>query len=238
MTASQNPAPRNPASQNPAAPGAGLPGSTAPIGAAPSKAALRRRSRSASARSAGADRSLTVVLGLVLLAAGALVALLSYGVFGAGRASRPLLDPIIVDALRAQPLLFRLVVIGAGVLLAFIGLAWVARSLRPERRPDLVLDGGPDTTVVVRAPAVAATVGEQAGALPGVSRARARTVGRDRAPALRLTVWLTENADVAEVLRRLDEEVLADARAALGVAALPMAVRLELDGSGSGRRAA
>lgn len=205
---------------------------------APNKSALQRRSRSAAARSAGADRSLTVVLGLGLLAAGVLVALLSYGFFGAGRASRPVLDPILVDALRAQPLLYRLVAIGAGVALALVGVVWTARSLRPEPRPDIVLDGGADTTVVVRASAAATAVGEQAGSLPGVSRALGRMVGRDKAPALRLTVWLDEEADVAEVLRRLDTEVLAGARAALGVAALPVAVRLELDGSGPDRRVA
>lgn len=211
-------------------------------GRPPSRTALRRRARSASARSAGADRSLTVVLGIVLLAGGTLVALLSFGVFGAGRASRPLLDPLVVDAIRAQPLLFRLVAIGAGVALAIAGLAWVVRSLRPEHRPDLVLDGGPDTTVVVRGPAVASAVGQQAGALPGVSRARARMVGRDGAPALRLTVWLDEgpgadDVNIVELLRRLDDEVLAGARASLGVAALPVAVRLELD-TGSDRRVA
>lgn len=196
---------------------------------APVPPAVRRRARAAVARSASGDRWLLMLLGLVLVAAGVLVALLGYGVFGAGRASRPLLDPMIVDALRARPLLWRSVAIACGVVLAVLGLGWAARSLRPERRPDLVLDGGADTSIVVTAAAAAEAVAGQAGGLPGVGRARARLVGSDAAPALRVTLWLTDDADVRAVLRGLHGEVLATARSSLGLAALPVAVRLELD---------
>jgi hypothetical protein len=195
----------------------------------PEPATLRRRSRSAVARSASGDRWTTVVLGVLLLAAGVLVALLSYGVFGAARAGRPLLDPMIVDALRAQPLLSRVIAIAAGVVLVLLGLTWAARSVRPEPRPDIALDGGPDTVITVSSAAIADAVAGQAGELPGVGRARARLVGPDAAPALRLTLWLADDADVREVLRRLDEQVLATARSSLGLAALPVAVRLELE---------
>ncbi len=188
-----------------------------------------RRARSAVARSAGGDRWTTVLLGLVLLAAGVLVALLSYGVFGTARAGRPLLDPMIVDTLRAQPLPSRVIAIAVGVVLVLLGLTWAARSVRPEPRPDIALDGGPDTTIVVSSTAVADAVAGQAATLHGVGQARARLVGADTAPALRLTLWLADDADVREVLRRLDEEVLATARTSLGLAALPVAVRLELE---------
>lgn len=196
---------------------------------APEPAGLRRRSRSAVARSAGGDRWTTVVLGLVLLTGGVLVALLSYGVLGAGRAGRPLLDPMIVDALRAQPLLSRVIAIAVGVVLVLLGLTWASRSVRPEPRPDVALDGGPDTTIVVSSAAVADAVADQASDLAGVARARARLVGPDAAPALRLTLWLADDADVRAVLARLDAQVLATARSALGLDALPVAVRLELE---------
>jgi hypothetical protein len=195
----------------------------------PGQSGLRRRARAAVARSAAADRWVLVLVGLVLAAAGVLVALLSYGVFGAGRASRPLLDPMIVDALRAQPLTARLVAIGIGLVLAVLGLVGAARSLRPEHRPDVHLDGGPDTRIVVSSAAAAEAVGQQAAGLAGVGRARARLVGPDHAPALRLTVWLAEDADVATVLAALEAQVLAPARESLELAALPVAVRLELD---------
>lgn len=190
---------------------------------------LRRRSRSAVARSVGGDRWLTVLIGLVLLAAGAGVTLLSYGVFGTARASRPLLDPVILTTVAADPVLWRVVAIAGGVVLAVLGLAWVARSVRPEPRPDVALPGGPETTIVVSAAAAGEAVATPAGALPGVARARARLVGSAAAPALRVTLWLADDADVRAVLRRLDEEVLATARSALDLPALPVAVRLELE---------
>ncbi|MGI9003566.1 MAG: alkaline shock response membrane anchor protein AmaP [Pseudonocardia sp.] len=198
---------------------------------APRPATLRKRARSAVARSAAGDRSLTVLIGLTLLAAGTLVALLSYGVFGRGRSRRTLLDPVIVDALRAQPLLARLVALAAGLLLLGLGLVWAARSLRPERRPDVIVDGGADTAIVVSSSAAADAVAAQAGALRGVGHARARFVGTDAALSLRVTLWLAEDADIRDVLARLDDQVLTTARTSLGLAALPVAVRLELDSS-------
>jgi hypothetical protein len=165
----------------------------------------------------------------VLLAAGTLVALLSYGVLGAGRAARPVLDPLVVEALRAQPVLTRIVAVAVGLALAVLGVVWAARSLRPESRPDLQLAGGPDTRIVVEATAVAEAVGQQAAALPGVGRARARLVGPEQRPALRLTLWLADDADVRAVLAALEDRVLAPARESLELDALPVAVRLELD---------
>lgn len=192
-------------------------------------AAMRRRARAAIARSAAGSRVLVVLLGLLLIAAGTAVALLSYGVFGTGRSARPLLDPVVVDLLRAQPLAARLIAVAAGLLLAVLGIVWAARSLRPEARPDLHLDGGPDTDIVISSTAAADAIGQQAAELPGVGRARARLVGSEHTPALRLTLWLAEDADVRAVLHGLREEVLATAADALGVTDLAVAVRLELD---------
>lgn len=191
--------------------------------------AVRRRSRSAVARSSGGDRSLAVLVGLVLLAVGVLVALLSYGVFGAARAGRPLLDPMIVEWMRAQPLPARLIAIGAGVALTVLGLVWAARSVRPEQRPDIQVEAPSDTEILVTSGAVGDAVAAQALTLPGVGKARARMVGSSRAPALRVTLWLADDSHVADVLEALETQVLAAARASLGLAELPVAVRLELD---------
>jgi hypothetical protein len=204
----------------------------------PPPTVLRRRARAAMARSAAVDRVLAVVIGLVLLVGGVLVALLSHGVFGTARAGRPVLDPIIVDALRAQPDTYRVIVLAAGVLLVALGLMWAARSLRPERHPDIMLDAGSDTPIVIRSSAAADAVGHQASLIPGVGRARARLVGTDQAPALRVTLWLIDDADVRAVLARLHDVVLEAARGSLGIAVLPTAVLLELDTSTSAPRVA
>ena len=195
----------------------------------PTDARLRRRSRSAVARSATGDRWVVALIGLVLLAVGVGVTLLYYGVFGSWRAARPLLDPIIVVTVATDPVLWRVIAIACGIVLALLGLAWVARSVRPEPRPDVVLDGGPNTTILVSSGAAAEAVATQAATLPSVGRARARMVGSTAAPALRVTLWLTDDADVRAVLHRLDAEVLATVCSALGLSALPMAVRLEVE---------
>ena len=195
----------------------------------PTDARLRRRSRSAVARSATGDRWVVALIGLVLLAVGVGVTLLSYGVFGTARAGRSLLDPIIVDTVATDPVLWRVIAIAGGIVLTVLGLAWVARAVRPEPRPDIVLNGGPDTTILVSSGAAAGAVAAQAGTLAGVGRARARLVGSTAAPALRVTLWLTDDANVPAVLRRLDKEVLATARSSLDLPALPVAVRLEVE---------
>ena len=190
---------------------------------------LRRQARAALARSMAWDRWLAVLVGFVLLVAGVLVALLSYGVLGTGRAARPLLDPMIVDALRSAPDLSRGIAIAAGVLLVVLGVAWAARSVRPEARPDLALESGADTGMVVTSGALAEAVSGQAAEIPGVLRARARTVGTGETPALRVTLGLADDADVREVLTRLHDDVITTARTALGIGPLPVAVRLELE---------
>jgi hypothetical protein len=196
---------------------------------APPAGTLTKRSKSAVARSAGGDRSLLVIIGLVVLAVGVLVTLVGFNVLGPGPAGRSLLDPVVVDALRAQPLIARLVAIAVGLLLLVLGLTWAARSLRPERKPDLVLDRGPHTAITVSSAAAADALAAQAAALSGVGRAKARMVGTEDAPALRVSLWLTDDADVRDVLERLDRQVLSSARSSLGLGALPVAVRLELD---------
>lgn len=204
----------------------------------PPAGVLRRRSRSAVARSAARDRGIAVLIGLLLLVTGTLVALLSFGVFGSMRAGRPVLDPVIVEALGTQSTVSRIVAIAVGILLTLLGLTWAARSLRPERRPDLVLAAGGATEIVVSSAAAADAVATEAGRIPGVGRVRARLVGPERAPALRLTLWITDDADVQDVLRRVDGQVLASARASLGLGALPAAVRIELDTAASASRVA
>jgi len=207
------------------------PGTPAPVPPGASRSARR-----AVARSAGGSRWGITLLGLVLLAAGVLTVLLTLGVFGANRPQRPLLDPVVTAVLGANPLVSRLVAIAVGLLLLVLGLVWAVRSLRPERKPDLVLDGGPGTDIRVSASAAADAVADGAAGLPGVARARARMVGSASAPAVRATVWIDDEADVADICRRLDGEVLVQVRDALGLSALPVAVRLELDAS-SGERA-
>ncbi|MDD7936919.1 alkaline shock response membrane anchor protein AmaP [Actinomycetospora lutea] len=190
---------------------------------------MSRRSRAAVARSAGRDRTLTTLLGLVLVAASVLALLVGYGVFGAYRATRPLIDPIAVSWVSTHVSATRWILIGVGVLLFLVGLWWLLRTLRPEPRPDVSLSELPGERLTVEHAAICDAVRHDAEAIDGVSRARVRLVGTPQKPALRIALTLVEGTDVRDVWADLDGRVLARAREAFAVSALPTAVRLELD---------
>jgi hypothetical protein len=196
---------------------------------------MSSRSSAAVARSAGTERTLTTLLALVALAGGVVVLLVGTGVFGSARAGRSLVDPIAVDVLRANRSLVLALAIVAGLLLVLLGLWWALRSLRPESKPDLVLDGSRGTRLTVSSGAVSEAVRADAETVPGVQRARVRLVGHTDNPALRITLWLRQGSDVRDIWNGLDTRVLAHARDALGVERLPAAVRIELDAAEGSR---
>lgn len=180
-------------------------------------------------RSYGVERTLSFLVGLAVLAAAAAALLVGFGMFGQLRAERPLLDPMVVDWLAAQPTIARIGAIVTGVLLAGFGLWWFLHAVRPERRPDLTLRRDQDGHLTVTAAAIEAAVQADAEQVNGVSKVRARTVGSIDHPALRLSVWLHEGADLKAVWQALNERVLAHARESLGLDTLPTAIRLQLD---------
>ncbi|MEV7095596.1 alkaline shock response membrane anchor protein AmaP [Amycolatopsis sp. NPDC051045] len=182
-------------------------------------------------RSSTGERTLTFLVGLLAFLGGTLALVVGLGGLGEFRGRRPLLDPIAVDWLGGHATPARTTAIVLGVLLFVLGLRWALRSLRPEPRPDLELDRTEGAELVVTAAAVAGAVQADAEQLAGVSRARVRAVGSRTSPALRITLWLHEGTDLKGVWAELDERVLARARASLGLASLPAAVRLELDTS-------
>lgn len=194
---------------------------------------MSRRSRAAVARSTLPDRTLVVLAGLVLLAAGVLVVLLGQGLFGTYRAQRPLIDPEISSWISAHATAARWIAVGVGVVLLVVGVVWVVRSLRPEPRPDVLLSDVPGSRLSVEHSAIAEAVRTDAESIAGVSRARVRLVGDERRPAMRMTLWLVEDADVRDVWAEVDGRVLARARRAFAVEAIPTAVRIELDAAAS-----
>lgn len=186
-------------------------------------------SRSVSAkalgRSTGTERSLTVLIGLLALLAGAAALVVGAGWLGTYRGRRPLVDPLALDWLSRNALASRIGALVLGVLLLWLGLWWFFRSLRPEGRPDLELDDD----LVVTSSAISEAVRLDAETIDGVGRARVRAVGDSENPALRITLWLSEGTDLKRVWEQLDATVLTRARESLGVDVLPTAVRIELD---------
>ncbi|WP_199431692.1 alkaline shock response membrane anchor protein AmaP [Qaidamihabitans albus] len=188
----------------------------------------RTVSARALSRPYGAERSLAFGIGLLGLAAGVLALVVGFGWLGTYRAGRPVVDPLAVDWLSAQPVLARSVAVAAGVLLFAGGLWFLLRCLRPEGRPDIRLDTSVGRELTVTAGAIASAVRADAESVEGVGRARVRAVGDPDSPALRIELWLREGADLLRIWQQLDADVLARARESLEREVLPTAIRLEL----------
>lgn len=191
--------------------------------------------RSATARPAGAQRSLVGIIGVLSVAAGVAALVAGFGLFGAGIATRPVLGPVVLDTLGAHRALARAIALAGSVLLLVLGLLWAARAIKPEPRPNLLLDPHPDRRLEISASAIADALRTDTETITGVSRARARMVGTIAAPAVRLNLWLEDGADVRDVYHDLDTRVLTRARDSLGVACLPTAIRIELDAAAPAR---
>ncbi|MGH3921136.1 MAG: alkaline shock response membrane anchor protein AmaP [Pseudonocardiaceae bacterium] len=191
--------------------------------------------RKATARAAGAQRTLIGLIGLLSLAAGAAALVVGFSLLGAARAARPVLDPVALDTLSTHQILARGVAIAAGVVLLVLGLLWAARAVKPERRPNLLLDPSSDSRLEVSASAIADALRADAETVAGVNRARARMVGTTATPVLRLDLWLEDGTDVRDVYRNLDTGVLTRARDSLGVEFLTTTVRIELDAAAPAR---
>ncbi|WP_034274549.1 alkaline shock response membrane anchor protein AmaP [Haloechinothrix halophila] len=177
----------------------------------------------------GVDRTLTFLVGLAVFATATAALIVGFGLFGQVRSQRPLLDPIAINWLTAEPTVARITAITLGVLLTVLGLWWFLYALLPERKPDIDLHHHGNGRLTVAATAIAVAVRADAEQIDGVSKATARTVGKADRPALRLDIWLHESADLKDVWQQLNDHVLSRTRESLGIDTLPTAVRIQLD---------
>ncbi len=180
-------------------------------------------------RSLTFERTVTVVTGLLVLAAGVLALVVGAGLAGTFRARRSVIDPLALRWLRDNPRIAVAAAIALGVVLLALGVWWITRSVRPEARPNIRLAGGPGGGTTVTAPAMTEAIRNDARGIDGVTRVRVRMAGSPRRPNLRLVIALHEGTDVRRVWEELDRSVLSRARRALETETLRTAVRLELD---------
>jgi len=161
------------------------------------------------------DRSLLLLLGLLLTAAGVLGLLVGFDVLGGGLRGRPVLDNVVG----------RFFGTNGGWLWPVIALFFL--QLRPTGVRDLELEPRSSTghTDLVGAALLDAVVGEIR-SYRGVAAAGGRLTGHELSPELRLRVQLDSRADVAALRRRIETGAISDVRQALDNPQLP--VRLDL----------
>jgi hypothetical protein len=186
-----------------------------------------------SSRVNGVNRALIGLLGIVLLATGAMGLVWSFGAFGHGR--HPLLPQGMRDFARHQHWFWWAAAVGC-LIVALLSLRWLFAQLSTDRvgRLDLTTDDR-DGLTTVSAGALTDAVETEVEGLRGVTGASAHL--RDqRGRRLTVAVDLADYADIAEVRRTLEDRIVARARQAVDDPALPVDIELRPAASRSAGR--
>ncbi len=173
------------------------------------------------------NRTLIALLGLLLLAAGVLTLIRSFGGFGPDLADDPLLSGAeTLFAERTSPW-FWIAVAAVAALLALLALRWLLAQLRTDRIGMMHLE--PDvrrSATTLHPSAVTTAVCEEIESYRGVRAASARLLHDPRTPDLVLDVDLDDRADLTATRRRIETEAVEHTRTALDLPALPTRLTL------------
>ncbi|MFW5418794.1 alkaline shock response membrane anchor protein AmaP [Nocardiopsis sp. CNT-189] len=112
------------------------------------------------------------------------------------------------------------------LLVALAALRWILVQARTGAVARAGLEDAGEGEIVVSASALQDAVRGRAGGYPGVRSVRLRAAGPADAPRLWIDMALDDDADPAELCRRLRAEVLPELRDALGADRLPAVLRL------------
>lgn len=171
------------------------------------------------------NRVVLTALGLLLLVAGVAGLALSVGVFGAWRATYPVLPQEVSTLPEGRPW-FWWAVAGVLLLIAALALGWLFSQLQTDRttRLDRTTDAG-DGYTTLHASALTNAVEDEARGINGVTGASAN-VHQHRGQHVSIRVELDDSADVDEVRTRLENEVVAHLREGVGDPRFPVTIEL------------
>ncbi|WP_141578857.1 alkaline shock response membrane anchor protein AmaP [Actinomadura sp. WMMA1423] len=179
-------------------------------------------------RNAHINRTGLLLLGALLAAAGGLGLARGLGSFGSARASGPVLT---AEARRFADGhgWFWPAVAAVAVVVALAGLSWMLAQLRSSRLRGLSLEpDARDGATRVEAKAITDALETEIGDYPGVRKARALLIRSSKRAGLRLDIAYGQEADPAELRRRIQDEALPRLCAALERESIPTVVRLRL----------
>ena len=171
------------------------------------------------------NRVVLSLLGLILIAAGGVGLALSAGVFGAGRATYPLLWTEVSTFPDGRPWFWW----AAGAVLflvALLALLWLLTQFKTDRTSRLdCTTNARDGYTTLHAGALTHAVEDDALDIVGVTRAAANVYKR-RGQEVFLRVELADSADLGEVRSRLEGEVVTHLRSAVGDTQMPITIEL------------
>jgi hypothetical protein len=182
-----------------------------------------------SATGSRVNRTLLTLLGVLLAVGAGLGLALSFGAFGTGRASRPVLDPEISQFASDNAGWFWPVVAAITVLLGLLALKWLTAQLSGDKvgELDLERDRSRGSTRVSSRAVTDAVTAELEGQR-GVQGACAKFRGDSREPDLDLTVSVDDSADLGTVRQRIESTTVQHARQALGRPDMRVRLHVEL----------
>jgi hypothetical protein len=174
------------------------------------------------------NRIALVLLGLLLLIAGAAGITASAGVYGAAFSRRTLFANHASTYIGHHGGWLWPAIAGACLLLALACLRWIlALLVSTDRARDLTVPGRTDQgTTTLQPAALTGALSREIGTYHGVETARARVIGDGHDPQIVLTVTTAPSADLHALHRRIETEALAHARQALSNPALPIQLNL------------
>jgi hypothetical protein len=178
------------------------------------------------ARIDSVNRFLLSLLGLLALAGGVVILLLSVRVFGDKQADQPVLRPATRDFADRNQWLWIAIGIGAG-LLALLALRWLLAQASTQRVSALNLE--PDRSsghTKLATHALGEAVEDEIERIRGVDRVSARVLGSSNDPTLRVDVKVADDGDLGYIRSRLEQDTVPNARQAVGFGRLPVWVRL------------
>jgi hypothetical protein len=178
-----------------------------------------------SSRANGVNRVVLAVLGLLLVAAGVLGLALGAGAFGEERSTGQVLPQEVATFPDERPW-FWWAVVGGLLLIAVLALFWLLAQLKTDRatRLDRTTDAR-DGYTTLHASALIHAVEDEAMGLTGVTGASAN-LREHGGPHMSLRVELADSANIADVRTRLEDEVVAHLREAVGDSGFPVIVDL------------
>lgn len=175
------------------------------------------------------NRTMLLLLGLILLVGGVAALLSNQGVFSKTLADKPLFDNFISQFIGDNGSWLWPVFAVFCAIIALLCLRWIATLLTStDRAGDMTLPGDKSAgRTTVRGWAFTTALVTEIETYRGVDNAHARLVGDDNSPDLVVQVTAMSSVDIGALRSRIETEALAHARQALDRPDLP--IRLDLD---------
>jgi hypothetical protein len=167
----------------------------------------------------GGNRTLLLLLGIVLLAAGALALAVGLGAFGDTRAQSAVLSGELIDFVGRNGAWFWPLVAIVALLLAYLGWRWLRGQFStPKRVDDIDLTRDPKEGFTrAKANGPAHGFAQDVARHPGVESAKARMLSNGSAPQVGLRVEVFENGDIESLREHVEGPALERLRRTLGV---------------------